>query len=247
MPVLTDLLLMDTQHLSAEEFGAYCLIMFATWRNHGRALKDDDVAMARIARVRCNRWSTKLKRTLTQFFDISDGYWHQRRLETEWDRIQNTRTNQSRAGTRSAELRALKKQETGSTVVDLPLQRSVNGASTKLQPARPPAPADIVYNTTVLTHDSSLRSESCGAAAPPDPIKELFDTAVRILVGRGIAERQARSLLGRWRKDLKDDGKLLSLLLLVEREAPVDVIGYMTKAVERAGVKIQPFSAPGFA
>jgi uncharacterized protein YdaU (DUF1376 family) len=33
MPVFTDALLGDTMRLSTEEFGAYCLLLFVTWRN----------------------------------------------------------------------------------------------------------------------------------------------------------------------------------------------------------------------
>ena len=51
MPVATDALLADTTHLSADEFGAYCLILFATWRNNGVPLADDDKRLARICRV----------------------------------------------------------------------------------------------------------------------------------------------------------------------------------------------------
>jgi uncharacterized protein YdaU (DUF1376 family) len=84
MPVFTDALLGDTLHLSAEEFGAYCLLLFATWRNNGRALPEDDRKMARICRVTPRRWRDRLKPALRGFFNTSDGTWHQKRLEKEW-------------------------------------------------------------------------------------------------------------------------------------------------------------------
>ncbi len=84
MPVFTDALLGDTLHLSAEEFGAYCLLLFATWRNNGRALAEDDRKMARICRVTPRRWRERLKPALRGFFNTDDGTWHQKRLEKEW-------------------------------------------------------------------------------------------------------------------------------------------------------------------
>lgn len=88
MPVFTDALIGDTLHLSAEEFGAYCLILFATWRNNGQALADDDVELARICRVSTRKWRSLLRSKCEGFFDISDGFWHQKRLEKEWRYVQ---------------------------------------------------------------------------------------------------------------------------------------------------------------
>jgi uncharacterized protein YdaU (DUF1376 family) len=87
MPVFTDALIGDTTHLSTEQFGAYVLILLATWRNNGRALPDDDARMARLCRAGVQRWRAKLRPALVEFFDISDGLWHQHRLEKEWARV----------------------------------------------------------------------------------------------------------------------------------------------------------------
>lgn len=97
---------------------------------------------------------------------------------------------------------------------------------------------------------SSLHSEAAVPASltngATDPVKAVFDVGVRILTGSGTPERQARSLIGRYRKDLHDDGRLLTILLSVERERPVDPVGYLAKAVQRAlGNGVLPFPAPG--
>lgn len=84
MPVFTDALLGDTTHLSAEEFGAYCLMLFVTWRNNGVALPDDAKRLSRICRVTERRWAGSLRETLAGFFDLSEGTWRQKRLEKEW-------------------------------------------------------------------------------------------------------------------------------------------------------------------
>lgn len=102
MPVFIDALLGDTLHLSAEEFGAYCLLLFATWRNNGRALADDDRKLARICRVTEDRWRKRIKPALHGFFAISDGFWHQKRLEKEWKYVEDFAKEQSRKGRLSA-------------------------------------------------------------------------------------------------------------------------------------------------
>lgn len=125
---MTDALIGDTQDLSTEEFGAYLLILIATWRNNGKALVDDDKRLARITRVGSNRFSTKIKPRLSQFFDISDGYWHQKRLEIMWKRASNLSKMQREKGLASAEARRLK---------------SLNGAATAVATA---VPTNYNYN-----------------------------------------------------------------------------------------------------
>jgi uncharacterized protein YdaU (DUF1376 family) len=90
MPVFTDALLGDTMHLSAEEFGAYMLLLFTMWRNNGRPLDDDDLALSRICRVSIRRWREKLRPRLIGFFEPVDNSQKlsQKRLVKEWCYIQ---------------------------------------------------------------------------------------------------------------------------------------------------------------
>jgi len=88
MPLFIDALIGDTLHLSAEEFGAYCLLLFATWKNDGQPLPDDDAALARVCRVSRQKW-VFLRKKLTRHFDLSSGSWRQKRLEKEWENVQH--------------------------------------------------------------------------------------------------------------------------------------------------------------
>lgn len=102
MPVFTDALIGDTTHLSAEEFGSYCLLLFATWRNNGQPLDDNPRDLARVCRVTLRRWLSKLRARLAPFFDLSNGTWRQKRLEKEWQRCARlasiSRSNGARGG-----------------------------------------------------------------------------------------------------------------------------------------------------
>lgn len=111
MPVFTDALIGDTTHLTAEEFGAYCLILFATWRNNGVPFDDDNMRLCRIARIEPRRWA-RVRPVLVKFFDLSDGKWNQKRLEKEWIRTQNLISIRRQKGMAGAEARWLKTQET---------------------------------------------------------------------------------------------------------------------------------------
>lgn len=113
MPVATDALIADTTHLSAEEFGAYCLILFATWRNNGKPLPDNDLFLSRVCRVSLNQFKAKIKPMLLGFFDISDGYLHQKRLEREWVRVKKIRAIRRAAGKLGGRPKTLIHHETG--------------------------------------------------------------------------------------------------------------------------------------
>jgi uncharacterized protein YdaU (DUF1376 family) len=88
MPIFTDALIGDTTHLSTEQFGAYVLILLATWRNNGKALPDDETRMARICRSSVTCFRRRIRPVLCELFFINESGWHQLRLEKEWIRVE---------------------------------------------------------------------------------------------------------------------------------------------------------------
>lgn len=83
MPFYPDAHLADTQTLSAEEQGAYLLILLATWRNNGQPFPDDERLLATVTRLSRTRWR-RVRARLEPFFDLSGGVWRQPRLERTW-------------------------------------------------------------------------------------------------------------------------------------------------------------------
>ena len=91
---------------------------------------------------------------------------------------------------------------------------------------------------------SSLSNESGRPSAPqggknqpprnggsPDPVKAIFDTGVTLLTGNGVPEKQARSLVGKWRSQVGDE-KLAGILVGAGRTT--EPVAYVTKAVNNA-------------
>lgn len=72
------------------------------------------------------------------------------------------------------------------------------------------------------------------AGASADPVKAIFDLGVDILTQAGRSESQARSLVGKWRKELTDE-KLASIL--VAAKSKTDPAGYISKAVKNSAVR----------
>lgn len=139
MPLFTDALLGDTLHLSAEEFGAYCLILFSTWQNNGQALPDDNSELARVCRVSRQKW-VMLRPKLTRHFDLSSGSWRQKRLEKEWNRVQQRIDEQRQKSVKGGLASATKRNHrhadeptTGAPPIPIPKKEE--------EPPPPPPPA----------------------------------------------------------------------------------------------------------
>lgn len=100
LPLKIDALLADTQHMSAEEFGAYCRLLFTMWR-HGARLVDDAEELARIVGVTPARWSEIAPRVLRPM-TTAGGELSQKRLSATWLDVQAMRKDRAAAGTAGA-------------------------------------------------------------------------------------------------------------------------------------------------
>lgn len=66
--------LADTQHLSAEEHGAYLLLMMTAWLQDDCGLPDDDRKLSRITRLSLRKWKA-CRPTMLEFWRIENGRW----------------------------------------------------------------------------------------------------------------------------------------------------------------------------
>jgi uncharacterized protein YdaU (DUF1376 family) len=174
MPVFTDALISDTTHLSAQEFGAYLLILLTTWRNNGVPLADNDVRLARVCRVSLRVWRQHTRAALVPFFDIRDGSWRQMRLQKEYSKTQLRISQRVDA----ANSRWLKTKETEYAAASQPHMESI--------------PIPIKKEDTL--------AKANGADAPSfDPVKEIFDRGLRIL---GQAQRSLLGKLRKQHGDI---------------------------------------------
>jgi uncharacterized protein YdaU (DUF1376 family) len=101
MPVFVDAFLADTIHLNAEETGAYTTLLYVAWKMPGNRLPDVDKHLAKWARCTPKRWK-KIKPTIMAFWQLSDGFWTQKRLHREFqyvsDRAARSRQNGALGG-----------------------------------------------------------------------------------------------------------------------------------------------------
>jgi uncharacterized protein YdaU (DUF1376 family) len=76
--------LADTTDLTAEEHGAYLMLLMAMWRNEAR-LPNDHAKLCRYAKVRPNRWA-KVWGVIVRFFDDEGDFISQKRLRHEHEK-----------------------------------------------------------------------------------------------------------------------------------------------------------------
>ena len=79
MPFFVGDYLSDTPHLSLESHGAYCLILFYTWKTK-KWIVDDDKKMKRILRVHGTKWK-RIREEIEPYFDLSTGVWFNKKVE----------------------------------------------------------------------------------------------------------------------------------------------------------------------
>ena len=95
LPLKTDALLADTTHMSAEEFGVYCRLLFVMWR-HGGKLKDDDSELAIIGGVTARRWQAIREKVMRPMTAIG-GFVSQKNMTSTWLDVQELRKKRALA------------------------------------------------------------------------------------------------------------------------------------------------------
>jgi uncharacterized protein YdaU (DUF1376 family) len=103
MPLYVADYLADAAHLTTVEHGAYLLLIMNYWQRGG-SLPDDDVRLARIARMGPREWA-RVKGNLSEFFDIADGAWSHSRVDTELARVSAKSLKSKKAAQASVERR----------------------------------------------------------------------------------------------------------------------------------------------
>ena len=101
--------LRDTRHLTAEQHGAYLLLLMAAWNAGGR-LPNDSRKLARLAASTPSRWA-KISADVLEFFEVDGDHITNRRLTLELKKASEKSIKRAEAGTRGGNAKALKSNE----------------------------------------------------------------------------------------------------------------------------------------
>lgn len=170
-----------TAHLSFIEDAAYHRLLRRYYQDE-QALPGDVKAVQRLVGARTKEEREAVANVLAEFFHLEGDGYHQdradREIETYHSKADAARANGTKGG-RPANRR-------------------------KTNPVSDPVRCEKL--TTPHSPLNSSEANASGAKAPEfDPVKAMFDDGVKLLTGTGTNEKQARSLVGKWRRDHGDE------------------------------------------
>lgn len=234
MPFYVADYLKDTGHLGHAEHGCYLLLLAQSWTMG--PLPSDEVSLSRLARCPIREWR-KIAPVVLAFFETQDGKLISPRLERERARATSLTQGRSKAGAIGA---AKRWQRDGKRMAE-PLANAsqIDGPSPspsqkeeerKNSEATPPPPDGALMKPPV----ESLDGHDVG---PPPIGQDARDVLWREGLPRlqrltGKTGFQARSMLGKFLRDARDDCALVSSILH-ECEAGrfLDPIPWITAAI----------------
>lgn len=117
--------LADTMHLSAEEHGAYLLLMFNYWQT-GKPIPKN--RLAKIARLTNERWAD-VEPSLQEFFCDNGEEWVHLRIEEDLASVREKLTKKSAAGKASVQARRSRKEAD----VQTKQERNLTGVKTDVE------------------------------------------------------------------------------------------------------------------
>lgn len=117
--------LADTMHLSAEEHGAYLLLMFNYWQT-GKPMPKN--RLAKIARLTNERWAD-VEPSLQEFFCDNGEEWVHLRIEEDLASVREKLTKKSAAGKASVQARRSRKEAD----VQTKQERNLTGVQTDVE------------------------------------------------------------------------------------------------------------------
>lgn len=119
----------------------------------------------------------------------------------------------------------------------IPAANAGSVEATRTRSAKLPAPGAPAYPHEVRANQILLNQEENQERFAPPPVAAvdmvgvIFSNGVATLKAAGIEERQARSIIGKWRKRYSD-GAMIAVLARCQVERPSDPVAWLTKALQ---------------
>jgi uncharacterized protein YdaU (DUF1376 family) len=206
LPLFTDAFIADTMHLNATETGAYLMLLMVAWRSPDCRLPDDDSKLCRWARVDPRLWH-RIRPKVMEYWNLSDGFWTQKRLLLERDKVRKYAARSRVNGTYGGRPKSLKNND----------GENPEGYSNITQ-TKAPNPNPIY----------TLPNGNDGKPSAT-PLQKLWIEGKASLISLGVPPKSAGSMIGRWLKDTGDNH--LQVLGAIERArnmVPADAIPWIT-------------------
>lgn len=204
MPLYVADYLADTGHLNVQQHGAYLLLIMHYWRTG--YLPTDDESLSRIARCDKRLWS-KIMPVISQFFNKG---WKHPRVDYELHLADKTISKRSAAGKIAVAAREARRSS---------FDHRIDNET--ISPSQSPSPSPI------QEEDSVASQQAQAPVLGPLSFKRLvFSVGGQFLVSSGVTERDARAMLGKWRKQY-GDAEIMNALAVADGSAVSEPIPYI--------------------
>lgn len=158
--------LKDTRHLTAEQHGAYLLLLMSMW-TAGGSLPNDPKKLARMAACTTSRW-VKIEPEIMEFFTVDGDRIIQTRLKAELEKAQEKSIKRAVSGSKGGSAKALKSHE--ATVANAsgllqhssepePEKKEEAKASLSPTPTEAPYPEDFLAAWKIYPHHTRRSSK----------------------------------------------------------------------------------------
>lgn len=209
--------------LTLEERGAYQTVLDMMY-DRGGPLIDNERLLAGYMNCSIRKWRA-LREILIEKRKIvinEDGLITNVRTEKEIENLTKTHRKHVQSGTTGGRISAEKRKKANEIK---------EGEQAPLEPAStdPSTISEARSQSSDILSDGKPSAEGSG-----DPVKDLFDLGVSILTSAGSTEKQARSLIGKWRAGGKNDAKVLVALLECRTKLISEPVEWLTKRLKPA-------------
>ncbi|MFY3333327.1 YdaU family protein [Achromobacter xylosoxidans] len=228
-----------TMHLSLVEDAIYSRLLRRYYAEE-QPIKDDLQLICRWVGARTEEERAAVPMILNEFFELEGGVWRNKRADSEiatyQQKAQTNRVN-GKAGGRPKK----KPNETQSVSDGIPegtqtdATRNPNGG--QKEPSRNP-------NQEPITNKYSVPNGTGGTPPePPSAVDRIFALGLPLLIAAGQPEKQARSMLGMFRKSHADEEIVRAIQQCVDDQA-IEPVGYLQRVLRSGAARpAKPASA----
>jgi uncharacterized protein YdaU (DUF1376 family) len=215
-PLWVDAFQRDTQHLAADEVGAYMLLLMAMWTRESCDFPDDDRRLAAVCRVSPRLWKARIGPVIREFLTAENGALIQKRLREEATYVE--RQCKAQSDRKSGE-------KSDNPLNDNDPPTSTDKSTDATADKSPEHPSQQPNNPTV--YSDPYGSDGVAVDARNEAV---WKRGVPFLTERGVPEKQARTLLGKW---LRDHGaeKVTDAFVAAKQSGTQDPVPYITASL----------------
>lgn len=209
LPLFVREYLVDTTDLTLEQSGAYLHLLMHAWAKGG-SLPDDERKLAAMAKVSVKKWRG-IWPAISAYWRAENGALTNKRLSQEMKYVTEVSEKRRSAGARGGRARSDKSQSLTSSP-----------ASDLLKPGS---------STKTKTKGSVSKDTGEAAVASVDFHEAIWTNGVAYLKRNGLAEKGARSLLGKLKGTHGDEAVYLALAAAAKAGSP-DPVAYITAVLK---------------